>query len=266
MDTTLYEDIDIINMFNINQTYTTKKEEVRIFDNLNFNIKDIKNECQFVTILGKSGCGKSTLLRYISGLQKPTSGEIKIYGKTKTEKDRIPMIFQQFSSFPWKKVIDNIALPLILKNVNKTEAYDKAEAMIKVVGLTGNENKWAKYPLLSGGQLQRVAIARSLISNSQILLLDEPFSALDIRNRTELQNILLNIFYNKNGIDVTFILVTHDIREAVYLSNRIYIMQTNPGRIYKEYIINLGERKPEIKNTPDFLNIVSQIEKDFETI
>ena len=231
-----------------------------------FDIKNIKNEDQFVSLLGKSGCGKSTLLRYIAGLQEPTSGEIHILGKTKTEDDRIPMIFQQYSSLPWKTVIENVALPLIIKKINKTEAYDRAEEMIKTVGLVGHENKWATYPRLSGGQLQRVAIARSLVSNPQILLLDEPFSALDIKNRTELQNVLLKLNNNKD-IDVTFILVTHDIREAVFLSNRLYIMKANPGEIYQEHIINLGvDRDQSIKYTQEYINYVQTVEENFNNL
>jgi len=261
-----YEDLDVLNLRNIRQVYKTNKSENVLFDNFNFDIKDIKIEGQFVSLLGKSGCGKSTLLRYIAGLQTPTSGDIILYGQKKTDADRIPMIFQQYSSFPWMSVIENVSLPLIINGVNKTEAFDKAEELIKIVGLVGHENKWAKYPLLSGGQLQRVAIARSLIANPKILLLDEPFSALDIKNRNELQNVLLALFKN-DKIDVTFILVTHDIREAVYLSNRLYIMKTNPAEIFKEYCINLGiNRDQSIKYTQEYINYVQQIEKEFNTL
>jgi NitT/TauT family transport system ATP-binding protein len=261
-----HEPVDVINLRNIRQVYKTKNSENVLFDNLNFDVKDIKGEGQFISLLGKSGCGKSTILRYIAGLQTPTSGEIYIYGKKKTEDYRVPMIFQQYSSFPWMNVIENVALPLLVKNVNKTEAFDKAEEMIKVVGLTGHEDKWAKYPLLSGGQLQRVAIARSLIANPQVLLLDEPFSALDIKNKAELQNVLLNIFYN-DKIDVTFILVTHDIREAVYLANRLYIMKTNPAEIYKEYKIDLGSRRTqETKFSAKYNEFVKEIDSDFNSL
>lgn len=264
---TLYDDVDVLSLKNIRQVYKTNKSENVLFDDFNFNIKDIKGEGQFVALLGKSGCGKSTILRYIAGLQAPTSGEISIYGKPKTDADRIPMIFQQYSSYPWMSVIENVALPLIIdKNVNKTEAYDRAEEIIKIVGLNGHENKWARYPLLSGGQLQRVAIARSLIANPQILLLDEPFSALDIKNRNELQNVLLTLFKNPT-IDVTFILVTHDIREAVYLSNRLYIMKTNPGEIAKEFNIDLGNnREQSVKYTQEYINYVQEVEKSFNLI
>jgi NitT/TauT family transport system ATP-binding protein len=263
---TIYEDLDVINLKNIRQVYKTNKTENVLFDNFNFDIKDIKGEGQFISLLGKSGCGKSTLLRYIAGLQEPTSGEISIYGKPKVDDDRIPMIFQQYSSLPWMSVIENVALPLIIDGVNKNEAYDKAEELIKIVGLAGHEKKWAKHPLLSGGQLQRVAIARSLVANPKILLLDEPFSALDIKNRNELQNVLLTLFKN-DKIDITFILVTHDIREAVYLSNRLFIMKTKPAEIFKEYTIDLGHnRNQSIKYTQEYINYVQDIEKTFDSL
>jgi NitT/TauT family transport system ATP-binding protein len=176
------------------------------------------------------------------------------------------MIFQQYSSYPWMSVIENVALPLLVKNVNKTEAYDKAEEIIKIVGLVGHEDKWARNPLLSGGQLQRVAIARSLIANPKILLLDEPFSGLDIKNKNELQNVLLSLFYN-DKVDVTFIHVTHDIREAVYLANRLYIMKTNPADIFKEYKIDLGKRRTkETKFTSQYNEYVREIDNDINNL
>ena len=259
--------LDVISLKNIRQVYHTAKGDSVLFDNLNFTIEDLTGQGQFISLLGKSGCGKSTILRYIAGLQTPTSGEIYLYGKKKTDNDHVPMVFQQYSSFHWKSVIENVALPLLLKGVNKTEAFDKAEEIIEIVGLTGHENKWAKHPLLSGGQLQRVAIARSLIANPQILLLDEPFSALDIKNRTELQNVLLELFYS-DKIDVTFILVTHDIREAVYLSNRLYIMKNNPGDIYKEFKISFGKerRTRDTKYRPDYINLTREIEEVFNDL
>ena len=264
-----YEQTDVINLRNINQVYKSKDKnnDTILFNNFNFDIKDIKGMGQFVSILGISGCGKSTLLRYIAGLQKPTSGDIYFYGKKQTLSDHIPMVFQQYSSFHWKTVIENVALPLLIKGVNKSEAFDKAKEMINKVGLSGHEYKWAKYPLLSGGQLQRVAIARSLVANPQILLLDEPFSALDIRNRTELQNVLLDLFYS-DKIDVTFILVTHDIREAVYLSNRLYIMKANPGDIYKEFKISFGNerRNKETKYRTDYIEYTKEIEEIFNDL
>jgi len=262
------ENVDVIQLNKIKQVYKTgrKKPDFTLFDNFNFQIKDIKGEGQFLALLGKSGCGKSTILRYIAGLQKPTEGEVIIYGKHKTEADRIPMIFQQYSSFPWMSVLENVAMPLLVKRVNKNEAFNRAEAMIKLVGINGHENKWARSPLLSGGQLQRVAIARSLIANPQILLLDEPFSGLDIKNKAELQEVLLNLFYN-DAVDVTFLLVTHDIPEAVYLANRLYIMNTDPADIYKEYKIDHGERRTQdTKFTARYNEQVKQVQHDFNSL
>lgn len=257
----------VISLQGIRQVYHSDSKDTVLFDNINFEIEDLPGEGQFISILGKSGCGKSTILRYIAGLQNPTAGEIYIYGKKKTEDDHIPMVFQQYSSFHWKSVIENVALPLLLKGENKTVAFDKAEEMIKLVGLSGQENKWAKHPLLSGGQLQRVAIARSLIANPQILLLDEPFSALDIKNRTELQNVLLELFYS-DKIDVTFILVTHDIREAVYLSNRLFIMKNNPADFYKWFNIDFGtqRRTRDTKYQSDYIAMTKQVEDVFNEL
>lgn len=257
----------VISLQGIRQVYKSGDKETVLFENLNFEIEDFVGKGQFISILGKSGCGKSTILRYIAGLQNPTAGEVYIYGKKKTEDDHIPMVFQQYSSFHWKSVIENVALPLLLKGENKTAAFDKAEEMIKLVGLAGQENKWAKHPLLSGGQLQRVAIARSLIANPQILLLDEPFSALDIKNRNELQNVLLDLFYS-DKIDVTFILVTHDIREAVYLSNRLFIMKTNPGDFYKWFNIDFGpqRRTRDIVYQSNYIEMTKQVETSFNEL
>ncbi|MCJ7448138.1 MAG: ATP-binding cassette domain-containing protein [Bacteroidales bacterium] len=131
---------DIINLVNINQVYSDHTPPNVVFKDFNLDIKEIKEQGQFITLMGKSGCGKSTLLRYISGLQEPTSGEVYIYGKKRTDKDRIPMVFQQYTSFEWKTVLQNVALPLILKGVPKYEANDRAMDMIKVVGLDGHEN------------------------------------------------------------------------------------------------------------------------------
>lgn len=238
-----------------------------VFNDFNLSVKDIVGRGQFVTILGKSGCGKSTLLRYICGLQKPTNGEIYLHGKKLLEKDRIPMVFQQYSSFPWKTVLENVALPLILKGTSKEEAYDKATKMIEIVGLEGQESKFAKYPILSGGQLQRIAIARNLVANPKILLMDEPFGALDIITRRSMQVFLRKIFQDNNGVDPTVVLVTHDIREAIFLSSDIYILDANPATVRCHIEINLpDERKINLKRDPQFLEYVNYIEDAMEKI
>jgi NitT/TauT family transport system ATP-binding protein len=251
--------MDIINLVNINQVYSDHTPQNVVFKDFNLDIKDIKDRGQFVTLMGKSGCGKSTLLRYISGLQVPTSGEVFIYGKKRTDKDRIPMVFQQYTSFEWKTVLQNVALPLILKGVPKGEANDKAMEMIKIVGLNGHENKWAKYPILSGGQLQRVAIARNLVVNPQILLMDEPFGALDTVTRKQIQSFLRSIFENAK-IDPTIVFVTHSESEAIFLSDDIYILDSGPANIKHHLKIDLPQHRDDsVRYSTEFTNYVNKL-------
>jgi NitT/TauT family transport system ATP-binding protein len=250
---------DIINLVNINQVYSDHTPPNIVFKDFNLDIKDIKNQGQFITLMGKSGCGKSTLLRYISGLQVPTSGDVYIYGKKRTDKDRIPMVFQQYTSFEWKTVLQNVALPLILKGTAKEEANEKAMEMIKIVGLAGHENKWAKYPILSGGQLQRVAIARNLVVNPQILLMDEPFGALDTVTRKQVQVFLRSIFENAK-IDPTVIFVTHSESEAVFLSSDVYVLDSGPANIRHHIKIDLPQNRTDsIRYSTEFSDYVNKL-------
>lgn len=250
---------DIINLVNITQVYSDHTPPNIVFKDFNLDIKDIKERGQFITLMGKSGCGKSTLLRYISGLQVPTSGDVYIYGKKRTDKDRIPMVFQQYTSFEWKTVLQNVALPLILKGVTKDEANEKAMAMIKIVGLAGHESKWAKYPILSGGQLQRVAIARNLVVNPQILLMDEPFGALDTVTRKQIQLFLRSIFENAK-IDPTVIFVTHSESEAVFLSSDIYILDSGPANVRHYFKIDLPQVRDEtVRYSQEFTDYVNKL-------
>lgn len=247
----------IVELKKINQSYDDGK--TFIIKDFDFIVKDNPVSGQFVCILGKSGCGKSTILRYISGLQQPTSGEIQINGKKIDENaERVSMVFQQYSSMPWYTVYENIALPLQYKNAPDAEIKQKVTEMIQFVGLKGHENKYAKSPILSGGQLQRVAIARSLIANPQILLMDEPFGALDVNTRLQMQDLLRSVW---NKYQSTIIFITHDISEAVYLSDDIYIMAANPGRIVEHVHVNLPQpRTHEIKRNKIYLDLVFDIE------
>jgi len=254
-----YHPVNTLDLVNIHQSYDDGKTV--IFDGLDLNIKDIVDEGQFVTILGQSGCGKSTILRYIAGLQRPNSGDVLLYGKPLEDKDHIPMVFQQYSSFPWYTVLENVSIPLKLKRVPKKEARERAMEMIKIVGLDGHENKFAKYPILSGGQLQRVAIARNLVANSKILLMDEPFGALDIVTRRQMQMFLRKIFQDNNQIDPTIILVTHDIREAIFLATDIFILDAFPANVRCHIEVDLPDvRDLSIKREPKFLEYVNYVE------
>lgn len=251
---------DVIELKNINQVYynsKTKQDHVVIKD-LNLLIEDKPGQGQFVCILGKSGCGKSTILRYIAGLQKPTSGEILIHGKPRTKDPKISMVFQKYSSYPWLSVIENIEFGLMLLGVNPKERRERATKMVEIVGLTGHESK---YPAeLSGGQQQRVAIARSLLCNSEVLLMDEPFGALDTSTRLKMQDFLADI-WRKALQDMTVIFVTHDIPEAVYLADEVWIMSANPGQIQERLHIDIPiYRAKEMKRSAQFMEYVYYLE------
>lgn len=247
---------DIIEVRDCSLSYNDGKSYV--IKDLNFLVEDKPNQGQFVVILGCSGCGKSTVLRFICGLQKPTTGKILIRAKPRTDEVRIGMVFQQYSSFPWLSVLDNVGLGLQYKGVPKKQRDEKAIEMIRLVGLEGHENKFAKYPQLSGGQLQRVAIARSLVSDPEILLMDEPFGALDINTRLQMQDLLCEIW---TKMQTTVIFVTHDIPEAVYLADEIHIMRANPGKIVKKIPVDLPlERNRQLKRDKKFIDIVHTVE------
>lgn len=246
---------NIIELKNINQSYNNNI----VIQDLNLLIEDKPDTGQYTVLLGKSGCGKSTLLRYICGLQKPTSGEILINDKLRTDKDRIGMVFQQYSSYPWLTALENVELGLKYKGgFTDKQCKEIAMDMMKLVDLEEHANKYAKYPTMSGGQLQRVAIARSLVANPNIILLDEPFSGLDINTKLKMQDMLLKL-YNSN-LNTTFIHVTHDISEAVYLADDIYIMSSNPGKIAHHIQLNFNNKSKELKRTSDFINTVNMIE------
>jgi len=247
---------NIIELREISQSYDGGQNW--IIKNLNFLVEDKPDQGQFVVILGMSGCGKSTLLRYITGLQEPTEGQVIIKGKPVSEAERVSMVFQQYSSLPWMTVLDNVGLALRYKGVNKKDRDAQAMELIQLVGLEGHEKKYAQYPSLSGGQLQRVAIARSLLANPDILLMDEPFGALDIRTRLQVQDLLARIW---NKFQSTIIFVTHDISEAVYLGDDIYIMKSAPSKIVKHIKVELPtERDRMIKRDPKYINLVHQVE------
>ena len=257
MESVIFENTnlpDIVELKNITQRYGMKT----IIEGLNLLIEDKPNQGQFFTILGASGCGKSTLLRFIAGLQKPTSGEVLLNGRLLQKDDRVGMVFQQYSSFPWMTVLENVALPLKFKDVSKKEREERAIELLRVCDLADHKDKFAKYPILSGGQLQRVAIARSLIANPHILLMDEPFGALDINTRLSMQDMLIKIWEEYHP---TILFVTHDIQEAVYLSDEIIVMSANPGQVVHRMKINLPEhRDKNTKRETQFLRHVYELE------
>lgn len=247
---------NIIELRGIGQSYDGGNSWV--IKDLDFLIEDKPGQGQFVVILGMSGSGKSTLLRYIAGLQEPTVGEVLVHGKSVAEGKRISMVFQQYSSLPWMTVLENVALALRYKGVSKSDRTDRAMEIIRTVGLEGHEKKYAQYPTLSGGQLQRVAIARSLIANPEIILMDEPFGALDIRTRIKMQDMLVSLWQKFQS---TVIFVTHDIGEAVYLAQEIYILKAQPSRFVEHVHVDLPlDRGHETKRDPHFIELVHTVE------
>lgn len=247
---------NIIELRNVSQSYDGGK--TFIIQDLDFLVEDKPAQGQFVVILGASGCGKSTILRYIADLQKPTSGQVLIHDKPLSASKRVSMVFQQYSSMPWLTVLDNVALPLKFQNMPETERRDRAMEMLQLMGLEGHENKYAQYPTLSGGQLQRVAIARSLMANPEILLMDEPFGALDINTRLQMQDLLAKIWLKFHP---TVIFITHDITEAVYLGDDIYMMKKAPSRIVEHVHVDLPfVRDKDTKRMPHFIELVQEVE------
>lgn len=247
---------NIIEMRGISQSYDGGASY--IIQDLSLLVQDKKDTGEFVSILGMSGSGKSTLLRYIAGLQTPSSGEVLVRGKAVGGDNRVSMVFQQYSSLPWMSVLDNVALGLQFKGISKEEREHKAMEMIRKVGLEGHERKFAQYPTLSGGQLQRIAIARSLLASPDIILMDEPFGALDIKTRLQMQDMLTDIWQE---IHPTVIFVTHDISEAVYLGDDIYILKSAPSHFVEHIKVDLPfERNRLLKRTPRFMELVQEVE------
>ena len=216
---------------------------------------DVGNN-DFVTILGPSGCGKSTLLRIVAGLDRPTSGRVVLDGKEATGPgaDR-GVVFQSYTLFPWLTVRENIAFGLRERGVPEAERNRIADGFIQRVGLSGFENHWPKQ--LSGGMQQRTAIARALANDPKILLLDEPFGALDNQTRALMQEMLLGIWERDQK---TVLFVTHDIEEAIFLGSRVIVMSARPGRIKAEIAIDLPHsRSYRIKTTPEFVALKERL-------
>ena len=217
---------------------------------------------EFVSIVGPSGCGKTTFLKIVNGLLEPTAGEILVRGRPLEQNsgDRA-MVFQEASLFPWFSVARNVGYGLECRKVPKAEAARRAQPFIEMVGLGGFEKH---YPYeLSGGMQQRANLARALVVDPAVLLMDEPFAALDAQTREMMQAELLDIWAQTNK---TVLFITHQINEAIYLSDRVIVMSARPGRIMADLPIDLPRpRGLDIKRDPRFLEYEDRIWKDIES-
>jgi NitT/TauT family transport system ATP-binding protein len=211
---------------------------------------------EFVSLIGPSGCGKSTVLKLISGLTSPTLGTIKVDGMTpKDARETVSYIFQDATLLPWRPVEQNIGLGLELGGVGKMRRREKTTALLKLVGL---EHVAKVYPReLSGGMKMRVSIARALATSPKLLLMDEPFAALDEMSRDRLNEELLRL---RDEQKWTAVFVTHSVEEAVFLSSRIIVLAPNPGRIHEVFAIELPfPRTAALRETPEFGALVAQV-------
>jgi NitT/TauT family transport system ATP-binding protein len=241
-----------IEVANVSKSYETREGNFLALDMVNLNIE--KNE--FVCIVGPSGCGKTTLMNIIAGLNKPSTGYVKVQGETVTGPGKGKgIIFQQYALYPWLSVQKNVEFGLKIKKIHKTERARIAQRYIQLVGLEKFKDSYPKE--LSGGMKQRVAIARAYATNPNILLLDEPFGALDAQTRAQLQENLLKTWQAERK---TCFFITHDVEEAVLLSTRVIIMSAGPGRIREIINVDLPyPRNQETKITRDFGEIKNRI-------
>jgi NitT/TauT family transport system ATP-binding protein len=212
---------------------------------------------EFVCIVGPSGCGKTTLLRLIAGLTEIDSGKLSIGGvQVDGASPKVAVVFQHFGLFPWKTVYRNVALPLQLARAGKSETEQRAREVLSIVGLTGHEDK---YPAqLSGGMKQRAGLARALAASPDVLLMDEPFAAVDAQVREVLQEDLLQL---RDHLRQTIVFITHSIDEAIALGDRIIVMASRPGRIAREFTVDIERPRTiaQVRRHPDYEELREQI-------
>ncbi|UTB32199.1 MAG: ABC transporter ATP-binding protein [Methanobacterium sp. ERen5] len=239
----------------VNKNFQNKTMEMEILKNIDLTIED----GEFLVLLGPSGCGKTTLLRMIAGLDFPSSGTI-------TDND-VPVlnpspergfVFQQYSLFPWRTVLDNVAFGLEVKGIDAEERYEKAKNYIEMVGLSAFIESYPNQ--LSGGMKQRVAIARALVNEPDSLLMDEPFAALDVLSRHKLQKEIIQIWQQETK---TIIFVTHNVDEAVFLADRILVFSERPGRIIQT--LKIEQERMRDRTSEEYLDIKRKITGLLET-
>lgn len=247
----------IYKLEDITKVFQSERGKVSALENVSFDI----DEGELVVVVGPSGCGKTTLLRILAHLIRPTSGKLIFKSSTRSSfnEDKFGFVFQDPTLMPWRTVIDNVILPLEVEGESKDAMYKKARELLKLLNLEQFE-KYYPYEL-SGGMSQRVAIARALISDPPVLLMDEPFSALDEVMRQKLNFELLDI---KRMTNKTIVFVTHNILEAVILADKIVILGLNPNTVIESRKISLSKRTPKLLTNPVFYRTVEKLRKIIE--
>jgi NitT/TauT family transport system ATP-binding protein len=245
----------LLTVENVVKRFETPDGVLTAVDNVSFTVQP----GEFLSVIGPSGCGKSTLFNIIGGLTDGYDGAVRVGRETvRGPHASVGMIFQEESTFPWRTVLDNVAFPLEVAGVGKAERYDKARHFVEMVGLGGFERRYPSE--LSGGMRQRVSMARTLASEPKILLMDEPFAALDEQTRLLLGDKVLQI---QQDLKQTTLLITHNITEAVQLADRILVMTYRPGKLKRMVEIKLPRpRSSEIVSSEAFGRYVAQIWSD----
>jgi NitT/TauT family transport system ATP-binding protein len=238
----------------LTKRFETPRGVVTALDNVSFSV----HKRELLSVIGPSGCGKSTLVRILAGLETPTSGELRVYGEPVSGpgSDR-GMVFQGYTLFPWRTVKQNVMFGPRMAGTSAFTAESEAREWIELVGLSKFENAYPHQ--LSGGMKQRVAIARALANQPRVLFMDEPFGALDAQTRCQMQNYLLEIWKN---VDITIVFITHDLDEAVFLSDRILVLDANPGRVRE--VVEVPVPRPRSNSQlfdPSFLGVRKHIDE-----
>ena len=250
--------MNILSIRGVSRTFASSQAETLALQATDLRV----DENDFVTILGPSGCGKSTLLRIVAGLDVPTSGEVQLDGRRiKGPGADRGMVFQSYTLFPWLTVLDNVCFGLRERGLPRADQLEVAQGYVGKVGLQGFERHFPKQ--LSGGMQQRTAIARALANGPRILLMDEPFGALDHQTRELMQELLLGIWEAEKK---TVLFVTHDIDEAVFMGSRVVVMSARPGRIKVDRPVPLAHpRHYSVKTTPAFAELKAALTEQVRT-
>jgi len=246
--------LPVLEVRDVTKTFPLEKSKINVLENVSFSV----DRDEFVCLVGPSGCGKSTMLRIIAGLEKADSGEILFHGQPQTSPNpKITMIFQLFGLLPWKTALENVEVPLEVLGMKKESREEIAKSHLRMVGLEGFENT---YPHdLSGGMKQRVGIARALALQPEALLMDEPFSSLDELTAKTLRELVLDIWRDPSLPTNTFVMVSHNVEEAVYMADRVIVMSPRPGRIIGEVKVNLPRPRTQYLRDTKYFQSVDEV-------